>query len=113
VDALTPPPRLSAGMDEFHESGRVASIPGVRDEEWDVPGLLRSRAGCKRTTFFRGPIPIQLKTKTKWNGPFRASFRANRTRPKSYINIEIRAIFREGVLEQFSCLYTSSMYMHN
>jgi hypothetical protein len=32
VDALTPPPRLSAGMDEFHESGRVASIPGVRDD---------------------------------------------------------------------------------
>jgi hypothetical protein len=30
----------------------VASIPGVRDGEWAVPGLLRSQAGSKRMTFF-------------------------------------------------------------
>jgi hypothetical protein len=37
-------------MDEFHESGGVASISGVEGEEWAVPGLLGSRVDCKRMT---------------------------------------------------------------
>jgi hypothetical protein len=70
-------------MDEFHESGGVASISGVEGEEWAVPGLLGSRVDCKRMTLFFGLIPIQVKNKTKWNGPFQASFRAKRTSPKA------------------------------